>query len=212
MLCYAFLFLYPHNILGEEECLPEADCEERGPVVFPCAVTHCLTSTSSAEDLAAALIGISQREEREVSCPRSAETMDLGKDLRSSALHKGLNELQQVSGNDRDRTLQEQLQVSHNLDKIGHKEIKEKMTCLVTKYSSAERQGRATNSSPYVIQRDVLPDMPHVSDSRKLLYIAFQSSFFSVDFSGMGSLGWNIPHYSPNIPHNITQSVSLAKG
>lgn len=80
--------------MRKEECLSDVGCGERAAI--PCAITQCLTVTSSAEDLAVAVIVISQRASLEVSCPKKAETIDMGKDLHGSALHQGLDELQQV--------------------------------------------------------------------------------------------------------------------
>lgn len=52
--------------------------------------------------------------------------------LHGSAFHQGLNELQEVSGDDREGILHEQLQVSHNLYEIGHRQTKQNVTYLVT--------------------------------------------------------------------------------
>lgn len=120
-LVFAFLSLCPQDTMRKEECLSDVGCGERAAI--PCAITQCLTVTSSAEDLAVAVIVISQRASLEVSCPKKAETIDMGKDLHSSALHQGLDELQQVSGDDRDGTLQEQFQISHNLDSQKNKYV-----------------------------------------------------------------------------------------
>lgn len=100
------------------------NCGERGSVVFPCAITHRLSVTSSAGDSAAALIGVCQRASLEVSSPSKAKAMDMEEDLHGSAFHQGLNELQEVSGDDGEGILHEQLQVSHNLYEIGHSQTK----------------------------------------------------------------------------------------
>lgn len=50
--------------------------------------------------------------------------MDMEEDLHGSAFHQGLNELQEVSGDDGEGILHEQLQVSHNLYEIGHSQTK----------------------------------------------------------------------------------------
>ncbi|XP_021271706.1 DNA-directed RNA polymerase III subunit RPC9 isoform X4 [Numida meleagris] len=62
------------DTMRKEECPSDVDCGERGAI--PCAITQCLTVTFSAEDLAAALIGISQRASLEVSCPRKVGTWE----------------------------------------------------------------------------------------------------------------------------------------
>lgn len=43
----------------------------------------------------------------------------MGKDSHGSTFHQGLNELQEVRGDDGEGILHEQLQVSHNLGEIG---------------------------------------------------------------------------------------------
>ena len=55
------------------------------------------------------------------------------KDLHGSAFHQGLNELQEVSGDDREGILHEQLQVSHDLEEIGHSQAKQNVRYLVPK-------------------------------------------------------------------------------
>ena len=72
------------------------------------------------QETAAALIAASERARPEVSCPSKAKAVDLQKDLHGSAFHQGLNELQEVSGDDREGILHEELQVSHNLYVVGH--------------------------------------------------------------------------------------------
>lgn len=108
------------------------NCGEGESVVFPCATTHGLSITSSTGDPAAAQIGVSQRASLEVSCPCKAKAVDLEKDSHGSAFHQGLDELQEVSGDDREGILHEQLQVSHNLYEIGHSQTKQNVTYLVT--------------------------------------------------------------------------------
>ena len=104
------------------------NCGERGSVVFPCAVAHCLAETSSTGDLCAALTGVSQRASLEVSRPSKAKAVALEKHLHGSAFHQGLDELQEVSGDDRERIPHEELQVSHNLYEIGHSQSKQNAT------------------------------------------------------------------------------------
>lgn len=65
-----------------------------------------------------------------------------GKDSHGSAFHQGLNELQEVSGDDREGVLHEQLQVSDNLHEMGHSRSKGNGADLVTKYCSAQSLGR----------------------------------------------------------------------
>lgn len=62
--------------------------------------------------------------------------MDLGKDSHGSTFHQGLNELQEVSGDDREGILHEELQVSHNLCEIGHSQSQQNVTDLVTAQES----------------------------------------------------------------------------
>ena len=142
------------------------NCGERGSVFFPCATTHRLSVTSSAGDSAAALIGICQRASLEVSSPSKATAMDMEEDLHGSAFHQGLNELQEVSGDDREGILHEQLQVSHNLYEIGHRQAKQNVTYLVTKYCSAESLSRLLPSLFCVMGRDIslLADASLVTD------------------------------------------------
>ncbi|KAK4812155.1 hypothetical protein QYF61_002258 [Mycteria americana] len=150
------------DTLGEEEGLCDVNCGGRGAVVFPRAIAHCLAVTSPAEDPAAALIDVSQRASLEVSCPCKAKAVDMEKDLHGSAFHQGLNELQEVSGDDREGIPHEQLQVSHNLDETSHSQTKQNVMYLVTKYCAAESLGRVIPSLFYVLGRDIflLPDVP----------------------------------------------------
>lgn len=115
------------------------NCGERGAVVFPCIIPDCLAVTSPAE----------------VCSPSKAKAADWGKDLHGSTFHQGLDELQQVSGDDREGILHEQLQVSHNLGKIGRGQMKGNVAYLVTKYSSAEGIGRFLSSLFHVIDHDI---------------------------------------------------------
>lgn len=132
------------------------NCGERGAVVFPCIIPDCLAVTSPAEDLATAPgWSCSERTSLKISCSSKTEAADWGKDLHGSTFHQGLDELQQVSGDDREGILHEQLQVSHNLDKIGHGQMKGNVAYLVTKYSSAEGIGRFLSSLFHVIDHDI---------------------------------------------------------
>lgn len=54
------------------------------------------------------------------------------KDSHGSTFHQGLNELQEVRGDDGEGILHEQLQVSHNLWEIGRSQATQNVTNAVT--------------------------------------------------------------------------------
>lgn len=123
--------------------------EKEGLVVFPCIIPDCLAVISPAKVLATApRWSCSERTSLEI-CPSKTEAADWGKDLHGSTFHQGLDELQQVSGDDREGILHEQLQVSHNLDKIGHSQLKETVTYIVSLFCDC----KITPSLFYVMGR-----------------------------------------------------------
>lgn len=117
------------DTLGEEEGLCDVNCGERGSIAFPCATTHCLS----------VCIFLCRRP---CCCPHWSQSKSkpgsllvlqgrghgFGKDLHGSTFHQGLNELQEVTGDDREGIPHEQLQVSHNLYEIGHSQTKQNVT------------------------------------------------------------------------------------
>lgn len=108
------------------------------------------------------------------------------KDLHGSAFHQGLNELQEVSGDDGEGVLHEELQVSHNLDEIGHSQSKQKGTYLVTGHFDCKvnssffcRMGRCIFLSSFGHFDVVMP-----------LYLALQEDSQSHSGPRSPEMGW----------------------